>query len=73
MMSTVPTRYYWAVRLPYLPVPTVVGRDYFILPMVRLAALNVFPSVEGNSGKLVWPVHPADTSVDMPFIACTNL
>jgi hypothetical protein len=52
---------------------TVVGCNQFVLSMIALTALDTLPPVDSNLRQFLWPVHPENASVDVPFIAGPNL
>ena len=65
-----------SARQEYAPLSkllTVVGRNEFIHPVVWLAASDTPRAVVGPLWKLVWPVHPVDSCVDVVPVACADL
>ena len=52
---------------------TVIRSHEFINPVVRLPTLNSLLAIECATWKLIWPVHPINTGIDMMLVAGTDL
>lgn len=51
----------------------MVGGDQFISAVIRLTALNRLLAINGTGRKLVGPVHPVNTCVNMVLIGSSDL
>lgn len=51
----------------------MVGGDQFISAVIRLTTLYRFLAIDGTRRKLVGPVHPVNTCVNMVLIGSSDL
>lgn len=51
----------------------MIGGDQLIHTVIRPPAPRLAPAIASISWKLIRPVHPVDSGIDVVFIACSNL